>query len=520
MHQVHVTGASPIGRALRRAAAAATLALILAQPAAEAQAARAAPESFADLAEKLLPAVVNISTTQTVRSAGERSQGERGQGQQGQPNERRRGPEIPQFPPGSPFEEFFKDFFDRQQRDNPQQPRRATSLGSGFIIDPAGFIVTNNHVVAEADEVTVRMHDDIDFKAQVLGRDAKTDLALLKIDPGNRKLTAVTWGDSNRARVGDWVVAIGNPFGLGGTVTAGIVSARARDIQAGPYDDFLQTDASINQGNSGGPLFNIEGQVIGINAAIYSRTGGSVGIGFAVPSSLARPVIQQLKDYGRTRRGWLGVRIQQVTDEIADSLGLTGGARGALVADVTKGGPAEKAKIRGGDVILSFDGKPITEMRRLPRIVAETPIEKEVTVALWRDGKEMSVKAKLGELEEAEKTNLATTTPERGKSGDRQGRVEALGMALASVTPELRERFEFGENTEGVVVTDVDQSGPAAEKGIRPGDLIVEVGQEEVKTPADIAAKVKKAQDAKRKLVLLLVERQGEMRFVALRIGG
>jgi serine protease Do len=512
MHEVYATGAGRILGALTRTVAVAALAFTLIQPSAAAQA-RSAPESFADLAEKLLPAVVNIATTQTIKQADQRGGDQRS-------DRNRRGPDVPQFPPGSPFEDFFKDFFDRQQRDNPQQPRRATSLGSGFIIDAAGLIVTNNHVIADADEVTVRLHDDIDFKATIVGRDTKTDLALLKIEPGNRKLTAVPWGDSSKARVGDWVIAIGNPFGLGGTVTAGIVSARARDIQAGPYDDFIQTDASINQGNSGGPLFNTDGQVIGINTAIYSRTGGSVGIGFAVPATLAKSVIQQLKDYGRTRRGWLGVRIQQVTDEIAESLGLPGGARGALVADVTKGGPAEKSKIKGGDVILSFDGKPVPDVRRLPRIVADTPIEKDVVVTLWREGKEISVKSKLGELEEAEKTSLAPSTERGGKGGDRPGRVDALGMALSAVTPELRERFDLGENVEGVVVTDVDANGSASEKGIRPGDIIVEVGQEEVKTPADIAAKVKKAQDAKRKSVLLLVERQGEMRFVALRIGG
>ena len=511
MHQIDAIGTGRFARTLTRTAAVAALAFTLIQVPQAVQA-RSAPDSFADLAERLLPAVVNISTTQVAKQAEQRG---------GERNNNRRGPEVPQFPPGSPFEDFFKDFFDRQQRDNPQQQqRRATSLGSGFVIDASGLIVTNNHVIADADEVTVRLHDDTDFKAKILGRDAKTDLALLKIEPGNRKLTAVPWGDSNKSRVGDWVIAIGNPFGLGGTVTAGIVSARARDIQAGPYDDFIQTDASINQGNSGGPLFNVDGQVVGINTAIYSRTGGNIGIGFAVPANLANPVIQQLKDYGRTRRGWLGVRIQQVTDEIADSLGLSGGARGALVADVTKGGPAEKSKIRGGDVILTFDGKPVPDMRRLPRIVAETPIEKDVVVTLWREGKEVSVKAKLGELEEAEKTSLATATPDRGKPGDKPGRIEALGMALSAATPELRERFDLGDNVAGVIVTDVDANGSAAEKGIRPGDVIVEVGQEEVKTPADFAGKVKKAQDAKRKSLLLLVERQGEMRFVALRIGG
>ena len=476
--------------------------------------ARSAPESFADLAEKLLPAVVNISTTTVSKDQPAQQQpaprgGERG----GQ----RRGPEMPQFPPGSPFEEFFKDFFDRQQRpDGP--PRRATSLGSGFIIDATGFIVTNSHVIQDADEITVRLHDDADFKAKVVGRDAKTDLALLKIEPGSRKLAAVSFGDSTKARVGDWVLAIGNPFGLGGSVTAGILSARARDINQGPYDDFLQTDASINRGNSGGPLFNMDGQVIGINTAIISPSGGSIGIGFAVPSSLAKTYIQQLRDYGRTRRGWLGVRIQGVTDEIADNLGLTP-TRGALVASVTEGGPAEKARIKAGDVIVSFDGRPIPDMRRLPRIVAETSIEKDVEVKVWRDGKEVALRARVGELDESETPTLASVPRDGGKGNERQGKVDALGVQLSQLTPELRQRFDISDTADGVLVLEVDPSGPAAEKGVRPGDVVVEVGQEEVKTPSDLVAKLKKAQTAGRKSVLLLIDRQGEMRFVALRIG-
>jgi serine protease Do len=486
-----------------RGAVAALLALTLAVPGLPALA-RSAPDSFADLAEQLLPAVVNISTTQAVR------QSERGQ---------RRGPEIPQFPPGSPFEEFFKDFFDRNNRQPDQTPRRATSLGSGFIVDAQGFVVTNNHVIDGADEITVRLHDNTDFKAEIVGRDTKTDLALLRINPGTKKLAAVKFGDSNKTRVGDWVIAIGNPFGLGGTVTAGIVSARARDINQGPYDDFIQTDASINKGNSGGPLFNMQGEVVGVNTAIFSPTGSSVGIGFAIPATLAKGVADQLREFGRTKRGWLGVKIQGVTDEIAESLGLNK-ARGALVSSVTESGPAEKAKIKAGDVIITFDGKDVTEMRRLPRIVAETPVGRDVPVVVWRDGKQVNLTVRVGELEEAEQAQVVpasrTETPQR--SG--QVRVDALGIALAPLSPESRKRFDIDESvSKGVVVTEVKDGSPAAEKGVKAGDLIVEVGQEEVKTPQDIDAKVKRAISAGRKSILLLIERQGENRFIALRIG-
>jgi serine protease Do len=326
--------------------------------------ARAAPESFADLAEKLLPSVVNISTTQLTKKQG-------------------RGLEVPQFPPGSPFEEFFRDFFDRNRPDS--QPRKSTALGSGFIVDPAGYVVTNYHVIENAEEITVILQDDTNLKAKIIGRDTKTDLALLKVEP-TKPLPAVKWGDSDKSRVGDWVVAIGNPFGLGGTVTAGIISARKRNINSGDYDSFLQTDASINRGNSGGPMFNLKGEVIGVNTAIFSPSGGSIGIGFAIPARQASLIVNQLRKYGRTRRGWLGVRIQTVTDQIAESLELEG-AGGALVAGVTKDGPAEAAGLKAGDVVLSFDGRKVKQMRELPRIVAETPIEKEVKLKVWRNGK-------------------------------------------------------------------------------------------------------------------------------------
>ena len=455
--------------------------------------ARGAPESFSDLAERLLPAVVNISTTQTIK-----------------PGER--GPGFPPVPPG--FEEFFKDFFERRGQ---QAPRRATSLGSGFVIDSSGYVVTNNHVIAEADEVTVIMQDNTSLSAEVVGRDPKTDLALLKVE-ADEDLTAVDWGDSDGARVGDWVVAIGNPFGLGGTVTAGIISARARDIDHGPYDDFIQTDAAINKGNSGGPLFDLDGKVIGVNTAIYSQTGTNVGIGFAVPSVLARTVIHQLREYGRTRRGWLGVRIQAVSEEIAESLGLDK-PRGALVANVSEGGPAEAAKIEPGDVIITFDGRPVEEMRRLPRMVAETQIDKPVDVVVWRKGEEVSLQVKIGELDETEAAVVAAATTGVPEEAPDPGMIDELGLGLASLTGQTREKYGLSDATNGVVVTEVTDGSAAADKGLRPGDVIVEVGQEPVASAADVAEKVDAAREAGRKSVLLLLERQGDLRFVALRLG-
>lgn len=460
--------------------------------------AKSPPDSFADLAERLLPSVVNISTTQTVESA--------------------RGPDMPQFPPGSPFEEFFKDFFERNGGNQPRRPRRAQSLGSGFITSADGIVITNNHVIADADEITVRLQDDTEYTATLVGSDPKTDVAVLKIDPGDRALPFVSFGNSDALRVGDWVVAIGNPFGLGGTVTAGIVSARGRDIGQGPYDDFIQTDASINRGNSGGPLFNLDGEVVGINTAIFSQSGGSVGIGFAVSAKLANGVVDQLREFGRTRRGWLGVRIQQVTDEIAESLGLDA-ARGALVAEVTDGGPAKSAGIQAGDVIVTFDGKPVTEMRELPRIVAETQVGENVPVTVWRDGAATTVTARLGELEQAEQANLLTTAPDQDTPAPSdQGHVSSLGLGLAKISPQLRAEYSLSDGVDGVVVTGVDEDGSASEKGIRPGDVIVEVSQNEVKSPSDVEKGVQAARDKDRQSVLLLIDRQGEMRFVALRI--
>lgn len=452
--------------------------------------ARSAPESFSALAKKLLPTVVNISTTQTV--------------------EGRPGLDIPQLPPGSPFEDFFKDFFERNQPQN--RSRKATSLGSGFIVDAKGFIVTNNHVIQDADEISVILHDDTRLKAELVGRDPKTDIAVLKVKYDG-DLPVADLGDSDNIDVGDWVIAIGNPFGLGGTVTAGIISARGRDINSGPYDDYLQTDASINRGNSGGPMFNMDGEVIGINTAIFSPTGGSVGIGFAVPTSTATPVIRQLIKNGEVRRGWLGVHIQSVTPEIAESLGLKE-ARGAMVASVVEDGPAANSDIKAGDVILEFGGVNVPEMRRLPRIVADVEPDTTVDVTVWRDGEEKSVKVTVGTLKETP-TEVAATTPQ-DTGGEHS--VEGLGLSVAALDPSMRERFKLDDKATGVVVTEVDATGPAAEKGLQPGDRIIQVSQSDVTDPEDVARKVDEAKAQGRKSVLLRVESAQGLRFVAIRI--
>jgi len=458
--------------------------------------AQRAPESFADLSARLLPSVVNISTTQSIK--------------------RQEGPSAqrPQLPPGSPFEDFFREFFDRQQRRGAPS-RRATSLGSGFIIDPAGYVVTNNHVIAEADEITVTLADDRRLKATVIGRDAKTDLALLKVE-SKTPLRAVKFGDSKATRVGDWVVAIGNPFGLGGTVTAGIVSARHRDINSGPYDDFIQTDASINRGNSGGPMFNLDGEVIGVNTAIFSPSGGSVGIGFAIPSNLAKPIIDQLRKFGRARRGWLGVRIQTVTDDIAQSLELDT-TMGALVADLTTGGPAENGQVKVGDVILTFNGEDVGEMRNLPRIVADTAVGKHVDVEVWRQGRKIKLVIVLGEFPEDDPLVTARAGPQQPQT---ETDIPVLGLMLSALTPELRERFKLGEEIEGVVVTEVEEGSAAAERQIRPGDIIRKVGHEHVpvKRPSQVKKLVDEARKANRKTIIVLVERDGGRRFVPIKI--
>ncbi len=451
--------------------------------------------SFADLAESLSPAVVNISTAQTIE----------------QP-ERNDGPRLPE---GTPFEDLFRDFFENGQ---PRTPQTVQSLGSGFIISPEGYIVTNNHVIKEADEITVNFTDGTSLIATVIGTDPKVDIALLKVEP-SEPLPFVNFGDSDGARVGDWVLAIGNPFDLGGSVSAGIISARNRDINAGPYDDFIQTDAAINKGNSGGPLFDMAGEVIGVNSAIISPTGGSIGIGFSIPANLAKGVVEQLREYGMTRRGWLGVRIQTVNDEMAEALGMDE-AMGALVADVNPDGPAKEGGIEPGDVIIKFDGADVVEMRDLPRMVAETDVDKTVRVVVFRKGKTQTLKIRIALLEEA--NGQATdkdhdpTAPDAGATLE----LTELGLALGTLTANARAEFGIADDIEGVVVMGVIGGSSAAEKGVRPGDIIVEVGQEPVGSPAEVEARVADAAAVGREQVLFLIQSGSDLKFVALAIGG
>lgn len=444
--------------------------------------------SLAELAERLSPAVVNISTTTVLEN---------------QPNN------FPQFPPGSPFDDFLEEFRDRDTQ------RQAQALGSGFIIDPKGIVVTNNHVIEEADKIRVTLANDRTFDAVLLGRDPKTDIAVLKIEPEGQKLASVSFGDSDNLRVGDWVLAIGNPFGLGGTVTAGIVSARGRDIGSGPYDDFIQTDASINRGNSGGPLFNLEGEVIGINTAIFSQNGGSVGIGFAIASNLATNVVGQLGEYGRTRRGWFGVFIQEITPEIAESLSLEN-ERGALISSVHPEGPAESGGIRAGDVILSFDGKEIVDMRSLTRTVAETAIGKKVKVQVLRNGDIKILTIELGELEQAEEAGLLNGASENARPHS----FPSLGFTVSPLTRSLREDYDFPEQSDdelhGVLVIEVVQGSPAATNGIQIGDLIRRIGQKQVMTLDDLVDGVAEARQLGKGSFLLLIRRGKRERFFAI----
>tara|TARA_R110001599_G_scaffold165263_9_gene354656 strand:- start:557 stop:2071 length:1515 start_codon:yes stop_codon:yes gene_type:complete len=463
------------------------------------------PDSVADLAEKLLPAVVNISTSQRVEAT-----------------DQRRVP-VPKAPDGSPFQEFFDEFFGERdgegngpEGETPRGPRgrQVQSLGSGFVIDPSGIIITNNHVIDGADEITINFSDGAALTATIIGTDPKTDLAVLKVE-ADEPLVSVEFGNSKSMRVGDWVMAIGNPFGLGGTVTVGIISAQNRDINSGPYDSFIQTDAAINRGNSGGPLFNAEGKVIGINTAIISPSGGSIGIGFAVPSNLALSVSEQLQEFGETRRGWLGVRIQQVTDDIAESLDM-GEPRGALVAGVTAGGPAEDAGIVPGDVVLSFDGKDVASMRELPRIVADSAVGKAVAVTVLRDGKEVEIKVTLGRLEEGEKL-IAAQEEEAAEAAPKP--VEVLGMILGEIDDAAREKFELGEDVEGVLITEVVENSNAAEKQVRAGDVIQEISQEKVSSVDDVIKRVAELkEDGRRSVLLLLLSEENELRFVAVRL--
>ncbi len=459
------------------------------------------PDGIADVAEQVIDAVVNVSTKQSV----DLSSGA-----------------MPQLPPGSPFEEFFEEFFKNRrgpggqngQNGQTPSPRRVNSLGSGFIIDTSGLVVTNNHVIADADEVNVILNDGTTLKAEVIGRDQKTDLALLKVTP-TKPLKAVKFGDSDKLRLGEWVIAIGNPFSLGGTVTAGIVSARNRDIQSGPYDNYIQTDAAINRGNSGGPLFNLNGEVIGVNTAIISPSGGSIGIGFAVPSKTVVPVVDQLREFKEVRRGWLGVRIQQVSDEIAESLSIKP-ARGALIAGIDDKGPAKPAGIEPGDVVVKFDGKDIKEMRDLPKIVADTPVGKDVEVVIIRKGKEEKKTVKLGRLEDEKKQ--AALDPKKDATPDAKPVVKkALGLDLANLTDDLRKKHNIKEKVKGVLITGVDPNSPASEKRLAPGMVIAEVQQQPVANAAELQQRIEKLKkDGKKAAVLLVVTPDGDPSFVAL----
>jgi serine protease Do len=452
------------------------------------------PESVADLAAGLLDAVVNISTSQTIAAS--------------------KGVPIPKLPEGSPFQDFFDEFFNQKGGQN-DAPRRVQSLGSGFIIDSTGLIVTNNHVIEGADEIVANFNDGSKLKAKLVGRDEKTDIAILKVE-ATKALTAVKFGDSEVLRVGDWVMAIGNPFGLGGTVTVGIVSARNRDINSGPYDNFIQTDAAINRGNSGGPLFNMDGEVIGINTAIISPSGGSIGIGFAIPSKTVANVIGQLREYGEARRGWLGVRIQEVTDDIAEGLGMKE-TRGALVAGVTEKGPAADAGIVAGDVILSFDGQAVNAMHELPRLVADEPIGKEVKVTVLRKGQEQDITVKLGRLED-DKAADATTPPAETPPAPVVV-AGPLGLTLSDLSPTLRTQYGIKEGIAGVVVTAVADGSAASEKRVQAGDVIVEVSQESVKSPDDVQKRIDALKkDGRKSALLLLANKDGDLRFVAVKL--
>ncbi len=434
------------------------------------------PQSFADLAEKVKPAVVNISTTTTVRIPGNPFQHFFGGEEQG------------------PFGDFFKKFFG----EIPDRELKQRSLGSGFIIDKDGYIITNNHVVAGAEEIKVKVADGREFSARVIGRDPKSDLALIKISSIFKELPALTLGDSNTMRVGDWVLAIGNPFGLEHTVTQGIISATGRVIGSGPYDNFLQTDAPINPGNSGGPLVNLRGEVIGINSAIIA---GGQGIGFAIPTNMAKTVIPQLREKGKVIRGWIGVSIQSVTPEIAKGFGLKE-AKGALVADVTAGGPAEKGGIKRGDIIISFDGKNIKSSSDLPRIVAESGVGKNVAVTVLRDGREHTLTITVEELTEKRVASAM------GKS---EG---SPGMSVDNVNPRWQKAFHIKEKS-GVVVTDVVPSGPAEDAGIQPGDLIEGVNQKAVRSLQEYTAALKEIPD--NQPMILLIKRGRETFYVSIR---
>ncbi len=457
--------------------------------------------NVADLVDKLLPAVVEISVESKVPGG-----------------ETTVAPEAPPIPEDSPFKDFFDDFFKKKQGQGDQPSgRTVSSMGSGFIVDASGLVVTNNHVVEGAESIQIHMQDGTVMKAELVGRDAKTDLAVIRVKP-TKTLPTVAFGDSDKLRIGEWVIAIGNPFGLGGSVSLGIVSARNRDINAGPYDDFIQTDAAINKGNSGGPLFSLNGEVMGINTAIFSPSGGSVGIGFSVPANTAKGVVDQLVKYGETRRGWLGVRVQSMSDDIVESMGLKKNS-GALVADVTEGSPGKTAGIEPGDVITDFNGRPIHDMKELPKAVAATDIGATVVVKVIRKGKEMALNVTIGRLEDGEK--LVAADDKKKSDAAAPTTVTTLGMTAATMTADLRERYKIEEKVKGVVITEVAKDGAAMEKGLEPGDVIMEAGGKPVDVAGDVSKAIEDATKEGKSSVLLLTAKAGksaETRFIALKI--
>jgi serine protease Do len=455
------------------------------------------PDNVADVAERVQSAVVNISTSQNVNPS------------QSVP--------MPQLPPGSPFEEFFEEFFKNKNDGDPKRQRKVSSLGSGFVVDASGIVITNNHVIADADEIIVNFNDGSKLKAELIGRDEKIDLAVLRVKP-KAPLKAVNFGDSDKTRVGEWVIAIGNPFGLGGSVTVGVVSARNRNIESSLYDDFIQTDAAINRGNSGGPLFNLQGEVIGINTAIFSQTGGSIGIGFAIPANTVAPLIKQLRETGEIQRGWIGVSIQPVDEQIAESLGLPA-ARGALIAAVGDNGPAMKGGLLAGDVVIRFNGQEVREMRNLPRIVAGSEIGKTVDVVVIRKGKEQTLKIQVAKLNEPDKkTNRQTKLePQQPKQKALQNRT--LGLELSVLSDELRRRYKLKDTAKGLVVTSVDPDSNAAEQNIEAGLVLAEVSGEPVTSAAELRTRVEALKKSgKKSALLLLINPGGEQRFVAVAI--
>jgi serine protease Do len=455
------------------------------EPAAAAVSAAPGVVSFADVVEKARPAVVNISVTKVEKSMPTR---------------------LPQgFGPGSPFDQFFGRFFQYPQQQQPE--RRMEGAGSGFVIGEDGYIVTNHHVISDAEKIVVTFQNGEKLDAKLIGDDAKTDLALLKVD-ASHQLPFVTFGDSDKARIGDWVLAIGNPFGLGGTATAGIISARGRDIQSGPYDDYLQIDAPINPGNSGGPVFDASGHVIGINTAIYSPNGGNIGIGFAIPSDQAASVVNQLKQGGVVERGWLGVQIQSIDEDLAKSLGL-GDSKGALVADVVSSSPAARAGLKTGDVITEFDGKKIDSARTLSRAVGDQKPGASASVEILRDGKTRELTVKLGDASNADA--LAAVAPQGGAADNGA----ALGLTLGPLTDENRGELGLPDGVQGALVVDVDPTGPAAEKGIQPGDVITEVNRQPVASVDAAVAELNKAKRAGAN-ALVLVRHGDSQRFVAM----